>query len=125
MALARAAGKHVVLLDADDMLAPDALENFAAAAGKDVFWVFGQGVLWGPGGGKAVLERSILESRRYAAGELLGFTRALGHLPLCSTPGMYRRSALLSWRLACYATRGGCVGSVACCGEVSGCRDGG
>jgi hypothetical protein len=96
MALARAAGEHVVLLDADDMLAPGALENFAAAADKDVFWVFGQGVLWDPDGGKAVLERSVLESRRYAAGELLGFARALGHLPLYSTPGMYRRSVLLA-----------------------------
>lgn len=92
MALLRARGDLVVLLDADDLLAPAALEVFVASLGPQLGWVYGQCVAWD--GASAAVERSVLAPREYRAGELLETARTLGHLPLYSLPGCYRRDLL-------------------------------
>lgn len=92
MALLRARGDLVALLDADDVFAPEALETYSACFDPDTGWAYGQCVAWGDS--STYLERSVLEARTYAAGELLEVARLLGHLPMYSLPGCYKRSLL-------------------------------
>jgi glycosyltransferase involved in cell wall biosynthesis len=92
MALLRAKGDLVVLLDADDVLAPGALEIFSSCFTHDIKWAYGQCVSWLED--SVVIERSVLKGRKYGAGELLETARGLGHLPMYSLPGCYKRELL-------------------------------
>lgn len=92
LALLRAEHDLVILLDADDLLAPSALEVYAAAMEPHHGWSYGQCVAWEQR--SVLVERSILPAGEYPAGALLEPARRLGHLPLYSLPGCYRRSLL-------------------------------
>jgi hypothetical protein len=94
LALGRAAGRFVVLLDADDLLGPDALHHLVSAADHGASWVFGQSARWDPDDATAVTYRSVLPAGGYAAGDVPAAARRLGHIPLFSIPGLYRSDLL-------------------------------